>query len=320
MELIDRYMSAVAQALPERRRDEAFRNEVIRELRANILDSLESIREEQGREPTAAEVSRVLVALGHPQQVAASFLPPQQLVTPALFPVYKQALHYGWILVFILGLIQFGIGFLSSGHLHFAGLLHGLAMKALITFAVITGIFYLFSNPPGGKPLFTPYQCWSPEKLPPVSRNWQRISSCEQGVDFTSSLFFLLLLNYTLWVPAEQLDNLTIGFSTEVQAWIPLFSLVIIISLFFGLWNLFYRYWTVPKLALDAAINVASAILLFTVSRAEYIVVDTHNPLAERVEFLGLGNHIMGVGLFWVGMWLLFMAGWSSYRAWQLAR
>ena len=315
MELIDRYLGAVAQALPERRRDE-----IVRELRANILDSLEPIRAEQGREPTAAEVSQVLFALGHPQQVAASFMPPQQLVTAALFPLYKQALHYGVIVVFTLGLIQFGIGFLSSGHLHIASFLHGLVIKALLTFAIITGVFYLFSNPPGGKPLFTPYQCWSPEKLPPISRNWQRISSCEQGADFASDLFFLLLLNYSLWLPAEQLARLTIGFSTEAQQWIPLFSVLLIVSLGVGLWNLVYRYWTVPKLLMDAALNIASALLLLLLSRVEAIVVDTQNPLAERVEFLGLTNHFIAVGMFWVGIWLVFMAGRSLYRAWLLTR
>lgn len=315
MKLIDRYMGAVAQALPERRRDE-----ITRELRANILDSLESIRELHGREPTEGEISAVLVTLGHPQQVAASFLPPQQLVTTDLFPLYKQALHYGLILVFILGLIQFGIGFLSSGHMGFVGLLYGLVMKALITFAVITGIFYLFSNPPGGKPLFSPYQCWSPEKLPPVSRPWQRISSGEQGVDFTSDLFFLLLLNYSFWMPSEQVSRLAVVFADPVRELIPLFSVVMIMSLLFGLWNMIYRYWTIPKLLIEALINLTLAVLLLNVSRLEQILVHTHNPMAEPVKMLELTNHIIGVAVFWVGMWLLFMVGWSSYRIWQLSR
>lgn len=175
VETIDRYIYAVSQALPERRRDE-----ITQEQPANILDSLESIREQQGREATESEVTSMLVALVHPQQVAASFLPQQQLVTADLFPLYRQSLHYGVILVFILGLVQFAISFLSSGHLNFIGLLHCLVMKGLITFAIIAGLFYLFSNPPGGRPLFSPYRCWSPEKLPPVSRPWQRISSSEQ--------------------------------------------------------------------------------------------------------------------------------------------
>jgi hypothetical protein len=315
VETIDRYMNAVAQALPESRRDE-----ITRELRANILDSLESIREQLGREPTAGEVSAVLVTLGHPQQVAASFLLPQQLVTADLFPLYKQSLHYGVILVFILGLIQFAISFLSSGHMNFIGLFHGLVMKGLITFAVITGLFYLFSNPPGGKPLFSPYQCWSPEKLPPISRPWQRISSGEQGVDFASDLFFLLLLNYGFWMPSEQVSRLAVVFSEPVKEWIPLLSGVMIVSLLFGLWNIVYRYWTIPKLAIEALINLSVAVLLLNVSRVEQILVHTHNPLVEPVEMLGLANHIISVGIFWVGMWLLFMAGWSLYRIWQMSR
>lgn len=315
METVDRYMNAVAQALPERRRDE-----ITRELRANILDSLESIREQQGREPTTGEIAAVLVALGHPQQVAASFLPPQQLVTADLFPLYRQSLHYGVILVFILGLIQFSISFLSSGYMDFIGLFHGFVMKGLITFAVITGLFYLFSNPPGGKPLFSPYQCWSPEKLPPVNRPWQRINSGEQGVDFASDLFFLLLLNYSLWMPSEQVSRLAVVFADPVRQWIPLLSGVMIVSLLFGLWNMVYRYWTIPKLVIEALINLSLAVFLLKVSHLEQILEHTHNPLVEPVEMLELANHVISVGVFWVGMWLLFMAGWAFYRIWQLSR
>lgn len=48
MKLIDRYMSAVAFHLPESRRDE-----ITRELRASILDKLENLAEQQGREINA---------------------------------------------------------------------------------------------------------------------------------------------------------------------------------------------------------------------------------------------------------------------------
>lgn len=315
IDMIDRYLNAVAQALPESRRED-----ITRELRANILDQLEAIGAEQGGEPRAAELASVLRALGHPQQVAASFMPSQQLVTADLFPLYKQALHYGLILVLVLGSIQFGIGFLNSGHLDFISLVHGVVVKALITFAVITGVFYLFSNPPGGKPLFSPYQCWSPEKLPPVSRPWQRISSFEQGVDFASDVFFLLLLNYSLWLPSMQASRLAAIFADPVREWIPLLSAVMIVSLLFGLWNMVYRYWTIPKLVIDALINLIAAVLLLKVSRLEQILVDSHNPLVERVEMLEQANHMISVGVFWVGLWLLLMTGWSLYRAWQLSR
>lgn len=315
MKLIDRYLSAVASHLPEARRDE-----IVRELRANILDKLEGLAEQQGRETAEQDVSVLLKELGHPQQVASNFLPPTQLVAADLFPLYRQSLHYGVILVFVLGLIQFAISFLGSGHMNFIGLLHGLLMKGLITFAVITGLFYVFSNPPGGKPLFNPYQCWSPEKLPPVSRPWQRISSGEQGVDFASDLFFLLLLNYSFWMPLEQVSRLAAVFADPVTDWIPLLSAVMIVSLLLGLWNMVYRYWTVPKLVIEALINLASAVILLKLSRLDQVLVHTHNPLVEPVKMLELANHVIGTGLFWVGMWLLFMVGWGVYRIWQLSR
>ena len=315
MDLIDRYMNAVALALPVSRREE-----ITRELRANILDSLEAIREESGREPTDKEVSDVLLALGHPQQVASSFLPAQQLVSAELFPLYKQVLNYGVILVFILGLIQFSIGFLNSGHMNFIGLFHGLLMKGLISFAVITGLFYVFSNPPGGKPLFNPYQCWLPEKLPPMNRPWQRISGCEQSVDFASDLFFLLLLNYSFWMSSESAAGLAVKFTDDVRAWIPILSVVLIVSLMFGLWNLIYRYWTIPKLIIDACINTAIAVILLRLSRVPQVIADAGQNTVHEFDVLGIANHVITTGLFWVGIWLLFMAGWHVYRAWQLSR
>lgn len=314
MELIDRYMNAVAQALPESRRDE-----ITRELRANVLDKLEAIAEGQGREPTDAEVSAVLKALGHPQKMAGSFLSGQQLVSSELFPLYKWALHYGLILVFILALIQFGVHFLGSGHLAIANFVFEIIGKALVMFASVTGVFYLLSNPVGGKPYFDPYQCWAPEKLPPVTRSWQRISACEQSVDFSTDLFFLLLLNYTLWIPSGQLANLNIAFAEPVQQWIPALSAIIIVSLLFGLWKLVYRYWTIPTLVMEAVINVAIAIPLLLVSRLQPIVVDISSQ-QEHAEVLRIGNEVIATGLFWVGIWLMFMAGWSVYRAWQLSR
>ncbi len=314
MELIDRYMDAVAQALPESRRDE-----ITRELRANILDKLEAISEEQGREPTEAEVSAVLQNLGHPQKVAGSFLIGQQLVSTELFPLYKRALHYGLILVFILALIQFGVHLLNSGHLAISNFFYEIVNKGLIMFATVTGVFYLLSNPVGGKAYFDPYKCWSPEKLPPVARGWQRVSAFEQSADFASDLFFLLLLNYTLWIPSGQLANLTVAFAEPVQQWIPILSAIIIVSLIFGLWKLVYRYWTIPTLIIEAVINFGIAITLLLVSRLKPIVIDT-STAQEHVEALRIGNEVIGIGLFWVGIWLVFMAGWSLYRAWQLSR
>jgi hypothetical protein len=314
MKLIDRYMSAVAQVLPESRRDE-----ITRELRANILDKLESIRAERGCDLTDAEISEVLKHLGHPEQVAASFLPPKQLVTPELFPLYKQVLNYGIIFMFVLELIKFGVVFLSSGHIAIAGLLSGFVIHSLLMFASVTGVFYVLSNPPGGKPFFKPYQCWSPEKLPPISYNWQRMSMCERGVDFSTDLFLFLLLHYPLLMSDEVLATLTIGFSHDMQHWMAWLATVVGASLLFGLWNLRFGYWTLPKLLISATINLVMGALLVAISRLPQVVVDTVTT-EERVFFIGVVNGVISTGMLWVGIWLIGQAGWEMYRAWQLSR
>jgi len=212
MKLIDRYMSAVAFHLPKSRRDE-----ITRELRANILDKLESLAEQRRRAVTDEDVSAVLKELGHPQQVANSFLPPQQLVAAELFPFYRQALNYSLIFMFVLELISFCVVFLNSGHMAVAALVSGFILKALLMFASVTGVFYILSNPPGGRPFFKPYQCWAPEQLPPVIYNWQRISPFEQAIEFSSNLFLFLLLHYPLLMTDEVMETLSIGFAAATK-------------------------------------------------------------------------------------------------------
>jgi hypothetical protein len=314
MKLIDRYMHAVAQALPESRREE-----ITRELKANILDKLEAFAEEKGREPNEEEISAVLKDLGHPQKVAGSFLTGQQLVNTELFPFYKQTLHYGLILVFILALIQLGTHLLNSGNLSVANFFYEMIHKSLIMFASVTGVFYLLSNPVGGKPYFDPYQYWSPEKLPPATRPWQRISSFEQSVDFATDIFLLLMLNHAVWMSAIQLEGLAMAFAEPVTLWIPIMSAIVIASLALGIWKLIYRYWTVTTLILDAIISFASAIVLLIVSRMNPVVMDI-SKTHEHAERMQITNKVMEVGLFWVGLFLVFMAGLSLYRAWKLSR
>lgn len=116
----------------------------------------------------------MLVALGHPQQVTASFLPPQQLVTADLFPLYKHSLHYGVILVFILGLIRFVISFLNSGYMDFIGLFQCLVMNWMPS-GQVSRLAVVFADPVS-------------ERIPWFS-----------GVLIVSLLFGLLNMVYRYW-------------------------------------------------------------------------------------------------------------------------
>jgi len=313
MKLIDRYMSAVAFHLPKSRRDE-----ITRELRANILDKLESLAEQRGRAVTDEDVSAVLKELGHPQQVANSFLPPQQLVTAELFPFYRQALNYSLIFMFVLELIRFCVVFLNSGHMAVAALVSGFILKALLMFASVTGVFYVLSNPPGGRPFFKPYQCWAPEQLPPVIYNWQRISPCEQTIEFSSNLFLFLLLHYPLLMTDEVMETLSIGFAAATNHWIPWLAIVVGFSLFFNIWNLRFSFWTRSKLVISAGLNLAAAVLLLCMSRLPAIIAES--AVADgRVISIDMANGVIAAGLLWVGLWLLFECGRDLHRIRQLS-
>lgn len=314
MTLIERYTNAVAQYLPAARR-----SEITRELHANILDRVEHLSEQQGRELNTAEVAEVLKELGHPRQVANRFLPRQILVSEELFPLFKEALYYNLVIIWVFYVVQKGMAYLSTGHLNVIGLLFDFSETALLIFALITGIFYVLSNPPGAQPWWTPYASWRPEDLPAVDGRWQKVSFGEQAGELAVNVFLLLILHYSLWAEPEVLADLRFTFAASTVAWIPTITVLIIASILLNLWNFRFRFWSRPKLILNGVINLGSALVLFILSSKPEIY--TMIPGAERAV-LGNSdfNEIAKMGAFFAGLWVLYEAGRDFYRARLLTR
>lgn len=302
MNLVDRYMSAVAHALPSDRREE-----ITRELRANILDRIECLTE-QGGIASEADIAEILREMGHPQQIATRFLPPQHLVSEALFPLFKEALYYTLTIILIVHVIKVGASFLSSGHLNVFGLVFGFADTALLAFASVIGIFYVLSNPPKGKPLFTPYRHWNPQELPPVQRSWQRISSFEQANEFSTNVFFLLVLHYSLWAPTAAVHNLSLHFSESVVPLVPWMTALILVSILLNLWNFRFSFWSKPKLTLSGSINLVSALILLAASRLPEVIVLVPGTEANVWGIDRMDNGLK-IGLSIAAVWLLYEAG-----------
>lgn len=328
MKLLDRYMSAVAHCLPENRREE-----ITRELRANILDRLEHLAEQSGNEPSEAQVANVLTEMGHPQKVALQFLPPQRLVSEELFPLYKQALGYALIIIFLVEVIKFSVMFLSGAHIPplnaTSGFIIGLVFKllfgilnqGLLGFAILTGVFYVLSNPPGGAPLFKLHACWRPEQLPPVVHDWQRIKACEQASEISMSVFMLLVLFYQLWMPLETLQAIVVVFSADLSPWLNVLSAVVIASLIFSLWNLRYGFWTVPKLGFNALLNTACAFIFLWMSRMPEIFVFASHANPDDLTGLVSGlNESFKIGFLITGLWFLYEIYRDVHRAWLLKK
>ncbi|MFA4898094.1 MAG: hypothetical protein WC563_01085 [Brevundimonas sp.] len=91
MDLVERYLKAVAAQLPKDNRDD-----IVAELRDEIMGRLEALEAHLGRAPTDDEVEGLLREVGHPLSVAARYRPgPQALIGPELYPWWMFGLKVG---------------------------------------------------------------------------------------------------------------------------------------------------------------------------------------------------------------------------------
>lgn len=95
MDMIDRYLNAVAAQLPQ---DE--RADIIAELRDLILSRFEAKEEDLGRALTEDEQEAILREIGHPLVVAARYRKgPDSLVGPELFPYWLFGVKAGLLVL-----------------------------------------------------------------------------------------------------------------------------------------------------------------------------------------------------------------------------
>lgn len=91
MDLVERYLKAVAAQLPK-----ADRDDIAAELRDEIMDRLDALEGRLGRAPTDDEVEALLREVGHPLTVAARYRSgPQALIGPELYPWWMFGVKVG---------------------------------------------------------------------------------------------------------------------------------------------------------------------------------------------------------------------------------
>jgi hypothetical protein len=140
MDMIDRYLNAVAAQLPL---DD--RADITAELRDMILSRFEAKEEELGRALTEAEQEAILRDVGHPLAVAARYgSGPQHLVGPELFPWWMFGVRAGLIAIVAItalgALVRVLVGDVELGRAigqAFHSIFNGAIM--LIGFATVAG-------------------------------------------------------------------------------------------------------------------------------------------------------------------------------------
>ena len=87
MELIERYLQAVKFALPQQQRDD-----IIKELRDNLLSQVEEKEAELGHPLGEDEQAELLKKLGSPMQLASRYRKQQYMIGATMFPIYWKVL------------------------------------------------------------------------------------------------------------------------------------------------------------------------------------------------------------------------------------
>ncbi len=273
MNLIDRYVYAVTEYLPE-----DIREDVGKELRTNIEDMLP--------EPaTEKDIYQVLEELGSPWKLANEYNPRKRyLIGPGYYDKYLSTLKTVigiCILVFtgialltwVLDLQNSGSQFENASKL-ITDLLSAVFEGALQGAFWVTIVFVVLERcgvEAGNIPYFN--KRWTPEDLPvvPVSKS-SRISRVETVFSMFFTILFAALVYFRPQLIAIYVkdDTGTVDatplFNTErLQSYILIILLMAIIQLGLFVWKYFAGSWNKPLAIGNAIYNIASCILLIAV-------------------------------------------------------
>lgn len=272
MELVKRYIAAVQRELPEAKRDE-----IGRELNANIMDQLDMLSEQQG-ELADTDIAAVLKQMGHPRTVAQQFVPPQPLISLHYMPVYRYTLFMVLGILFVLQVVGSTSAWLAGDFgllLYIKSVASGFIKDGCFAFTAITITFALMSADTA-KAIPLQDDNWQPQKLPAAGHSWQHISLHDIFIDLATYVFLLVVIWYPLWQSAEQLAQGSLFLSSNVRLILQYSTPVILLGIVHSLWQLRQRLWSRNMLATHVLINAAIAVIaLYLASTSPLLVLTT---------------------------------------------
>lgn len=304
MDLLERYLAAVQQELPA-----AKQQDVTRELRANILDQLDALREQTPDQTDEDHLHAVLQELGPPKQMAYQFHPPQPLIRAELIPLFRFTLFMVLGIIFLINLVQSTLLWLGHDQMGLLSLLKhmgsGFIGDATLAFTGCSIGFWSMSQEQ--KTRCKAQQSWNPLQLSQLNHSWQRISLSYVFHNLATYLFLLILIWYPLWGEVVLSVELSMSSRFLLQAFSPLLLLGIALSL----WQLKQRYWTAALLKCNLLLNglLVGAILVLSWISPFFIGVPEQLPwmTAEQLE-RSITISLLIIALF---------PGWEIIRDWR---
>ena len=269
MKLIDRYIYAVTDSLPEE-----IREDVGKELRTNIEDMLPE-------NPTDQDVYRVLEELGNPWKMAVEYNPNKRyLIGPGFYNTYISVLKMviGICIAVFSGIALFAsIVDAPNGHqldnltALITDLISAIFEGALQGAFWVTLVFIIIERSgvdAGSLPFLK--KDWTPDDLPTLPvHSKKRISRGETVFSMFCTILFTAIIYFqpkliSLYVEGEDgIVNATPLFDIDrLQSYLLIIFCMAIIQLGIFIWKYISGSWNIPLAVANAVYNIASCILL----------------------------------------------------------
>lgn len=295
MDLIDRYLVAVRRQLP---RD--LQDDITQELADSLRSEAEDVEARTGHPLTQDEQAALVRKRGHPWLMASRYMPQQQLIGPALFPYYRQALK---IVVFwvVLPIVLFG------GAIHaiysadptgvWAKVLASAWNGAIYAVGIVTIVFAILDHE---KLRINVLDSWNPANLP-EPRPGRPIPRSETVLGLVFALSFLVW-----WIDLVRVPEFTIYDDDPVRfipapIWAELYypilaSLVGSIAVY--LIDLVRPWRTITVSAFDLTINLLNIVIIVAILRAGHYV--DVSGAAEHANRIAQANYWINMIIRWV--------------------
>ena len=267
MELIERYVQAVTERLPE-----SMRDDVARELRANIEDMLPDDAREK-------DVRAALEKMGSPVALANEYRPSKRyLIGPAMYDSYvdvlKIVLCIAPIILAFLGLAGVALEPSGGSYLDYIAAFVGGAVEGVVhSFVCVTLVFAIleWAGVDEGSLRFNKKE-WSVDDLPPaVQSSKSKIDRTEEVIFiiFTVAFVSIIVLKPELFGWWEQTNGgwqvIPVFDLARLEAYLPAMVSLAVIGFGLSVYKIVAGRWTVPLAVANMLFNLAIAVMAFLV-------------------------------------------------------
>jgi hypothetical protein len=259
-DLINRYVRAVGQYLPEKDRDD-----VQNELRSQIQDKLD---DRFGAASTQDDVVNVLTELGDPARLALAYGSRQYLVGPELYPTLKRVLGYGLVIAPAVAVAIQTIDVLNDANpASLLGLMitaGAVALEAALTFVAVTVLIFFILQHSGYESSAKP-KAFNPRELL-TDDDPRAVDKGELAFEVATSVFGALLLGYAFVIGGIEIQHnpwLPAGVIPSSQPLLAALVALTLVSIVIHLIALVRKRWTASMWLAETAIELASIVALY---------------------------------------------------------